>query len=254
MTDAARPWTAEEDQRLLVGWDSGETIGALALQHERRREGILARLRSIGGPDVFTRWKPSRNVPPPEGQRAAPASALATSPRQASLRQPQEEPRRAGSIASTGKANPLAQRPAKTATSKKAKTPEDAARVAASMAALDARWEAKKARTRLERAALDRQLAAKRRSPEADRLQRERSADARRRAEDEMARRAADQEAERAWRERARRAAPQLPASPPSPPAADPPAYEQPCPHGVSRVNCAYCTRRFPPSVRFRRY
>ena len=46
--NAGKTWTAEEDARLLAGFDGGATVDALATTHERTRAGIEARLVKHG--------------------------------------------------------------------------------------------------------------------------------------------------------------------------------------------------------------
>lgn len=46
--NAGKAWTAEEDERLLAGYDGGATVEALAAAHERTRAGIEARLVKHG--------------------------------------------------------------------------------------------------------------------------------------------------------------------------------------------------------------
>ena len=46
--NAGKTWTAEEDERLLAGYDGGATVDALATAHERTRAGIEARLVKHG--------------------------------------------------------------------------------------------------------------------------------------------------------------------------------------------------------------
>jgi hypothetical protein len=46
--NAGRPWSQEEDDRLLAGFDGGVTVEALASVHERTRAGIEARLVKHG--------------------------------------------------------------------------------------------------------------------------------------------------------------------------------------------------------------
>jgi hypothetical protein len=46
--NAGKPWSAEEDQRLLAGFDSGVKVDELATTHERTRAGIEARLVKHG--------------------------------------------------------------------------------------------------------------------------------------------------------------------------------------------------------------
>ena len=46
--NAGKPWTADEDERLLAGFDGGATMEQLSAQHERTRAGIEARLVKHG--------------------------------------------------------------------------------------------------------------------------------------------------------------------------------------------------------------
>lgn len=46
--NAGKPWSREEDERLLAGFDGGVTVDALAGAHERTRAGIEARLVKHG--------------------------------------------------------------------------------------------------------------------------------------------------------------------------------------------------------------
>jgi hypothetical protein len=46
--NAGRPWSREEDDRLLAGFDGGVALEALAAAHERTRAGIEARLVKHG--------------------------------------------------------------------------------------------------------------------------------------------------------------------------------------------------------------
>jgi hypothetical protein len=46
--NAGKPWSAEEDARLLAGFDGGTAVEALATAHERTRAGIEARLVKHG--------------------------------------------------------------------------------------------------------------------------------------------------------------------------------------------------------------
>ena len=46
--NAGKTWTAEEDERLLAGFDAGTLVEALAAAHERTRAGIEARLVKHG--------------------------------------------------------------------------------------------------------------------------------------------------------------------------------------------------------------
>ena len=46
--NAGKPWSAEEDERLLAGFDTGTKVDELATTHERTRAGIEARLVKQG--------------------------------------------------------------------------------------------------------------------------------------------------------------------------------------------------------------
>jgi hypothetical protein len=46
--NAGKPWSEEEDQRLLAGFDAGQTLEVLVAAHERTRAGIEARLVKHG--------------------------------------------------------------------------------------------------------------------------------------------------------------------------------------------------------------
>ena len=46
--NAGKPWSAEEDERLLAGFDAGRKMDELVAAHERTRAGIEARLVKHG--------------------------------------------------------------------------------------------------------------------------------------------------------------------------------------------------------------
>jgi hypothetical protein len=46
--NAGKPWSREEDERLLQAFDGGATVDALTSSHERTRAGIEARLVKHG--------------------------------------------------------------------------------------------------------------------------------------------------------------------------------------------------------------
>jgi hypothetical protein len=46
--NAGKPWSQEEDERLLTGFDGGSTVDQLSAAHERTRAGIEARLVKHG--------------------------------------------------------------------------------------------------------------------------------------------------------------------------------------------------------------
>jgi hypothetical protein len=45
---AGKPWSEDEDQRLLVSFDAGTPVSALALAHERSSGAITSRLVRLG--------------------------------------------------------------------------------------------------------------------------------------------------------------------------------------------------------------
>jgi hypothetical protein len=45
---AGKPWTPDEERKLLVGYDAGVPVKRLAEIHERSRGGITARLARLG--------------------------------------------------------------------------------------------------------------------------------------------------------------------------------------------------------------
>ena len=50
--NAGKPWSQDEDERLLQAFDAGTVVDALALAHERTRAGIEARLVKHGRLEV----------------------------------------------------------------------------------------------------------------------------------------------------------------------------------------------------------
>ena len=46
--NAGKPWTEEEDQRLVAGFDAGAPVAALARTHERTTGAINSRLIKLG--------------------------------------------------------------------------------------------------------------------------------------------------------------------------------------------------------------
>jgi hypothetical protein len=50
--NAGKPWSAEEDERLLAGFDAGRKMDELVAAHERTRAGIEARLVKHGRLDI----------------------------------------------------------------------------------------------------------------------------------------------------------------------------------------------------------
>lgn len=58
LSNAGKPWSTEEDERLVAEFDAGETIAALATDHGRSRIAIEARLAKFG------------KVPMPAGARS----------------------------------------------------------------------------------------------------------------------------------------------------------------------------------------
>jgi hypothetical protein len=57
--NAGKPWSKEEDEKLVAGFDAGQTVEALAAAHSRSRFAIEARLARYG------------KVPMPTGLRIA---------------------------------------------------------------------------------------------------------------------------------------------------------------------------------------
>jgi hypothetical protein len=57
--NAGKPWSKEEDEKLVAGFDAGQTVEALAAAHGRSRVAIEARLARFG------------KVPMPTGLRIA---------------------------------------------------------------------------------------------------------------------------------------------------------------------------------------
>ena len=64
--NAGRPWSGDDDASLTHGFDSGETIVALAKRYERTRGAITARLVKLGRidptPGLRLRGEPARQV------------------------------------------------------------------------------------------------------------------------------------------------------------------------------------------------
>lgn len=50
--NAGKPWSREEDERLLASFDGGASVDQLTAQHERTRAGIEARLVKHGRLEV----------------------------------------------------------------------------------------------------------------------------------------------------------------------------------------------------------
>ncbi len=46
--NAGKPWSKEEDEKLVAGFDAGQTVAALAAAHGRSRVAIEARLARFG--------------------------------------------------------------------------------------------------------------------------------------------------------------------------------------------------------------
>ncbi len=61
--NAGKPWSGEEDQRLLSGFDAGRSIKQLAEDHQRTLAGIQARLEKHG------RVEPAVNAQRPSNRR-----------------------------------------------------------------------------------------------------------------------------------------------------------------------------------------
>jgi hypothetical protein len=46
--NAGKPWSADEDQQLIAGFDAGQPVAALASVHERTTGAITSRLIKLG--------------------------------------------------------------------------------------------------------------------------------------------------------------------------------------------------------------
>jgi hypothetical protein len=68
--NAGKPWTQEEDERLLRAFDSGQTLEALAQSHGRSRLGIEVRLAKFGKISAPTKALPSARPQVREPERA----------------------------------------------------------------------------------------------------------------------------------------------------------------------------------------
>lgn len=82
--NAGKPWSTEEDQRLLAGFDSGRELKLLAQDHQRTSAGIQARLEKHGRLQPSTSDYPSAH---PEAHRRSqpvqpPANSKTTYSRQ----------------------------------------------------------------------------------------------------------------------------------------------------------------------------
>jgi hypothetical protein len=71
--NAGKPWSEEEDQRLLAGFDRGESLPELAHSHGRTAAGIQARLERHGRLQVQATGKSSYFVRGEYGRQAPPA-------------------------------------------------------------------------------------------------------------------------------------------------------------------------------------
>jgi hypothetical protein len=67
--NAGRPWSAADDQALAAGFDMGTTIGALAVQMERTRGAITARLVKLGKIEPPAGFRLRGEAPAAGGQR-----------------------------------------------------------------------------------------------------------------------------------------------------------------------------------------
>jgi hypothetical protein len=59
--NAGKPWSEEEDRRLLEAFDHGEALEALAQNHARTRAGIQARLERHGRLQLQPLGMPARH-------------------------------------------------------------------------------------------------------------------------------------------------------------------------------------------------
>jgi len=67
---AGSRWTAEEEQRLVAAFDSGQSVDALARAHNRSRASIEARLVRLGKLDASAVTTQFRYPPKPPGGQA----------------------------------------------------------------------------------------------------------------------------------------------------------------------------------------
>lgn len=76
--NAGKPWAKEEDERLVAGFDAGETIEALAQAHGRSRLAIEARLAKFGKvpAPAATRFPTPRATEPQASYRVPSALAV----------------------------------------------------------------------------------------------------------------------------------------------------------------------------------
>lgn len=225
----SRAWDDSEDQRLLRDWDAGSSVPVLAHRHARSIGAIRARLRMLRGDDFLSS----------EADRASSPDPRVPADRQPLL-----------------KAIPGRGGPPKPSTTKVGRPrSEGAERARLREAELDRLWELKKARTREERSRLSRQAAgseARQRAQEETQT-RARLSEERRRQRDSQLQQAASSEAERQRHEKERLSRPRLPSNT-SPPDPLPRSSPVTCIHNLPRDNCAHCTPRFLPPIRFRRW
>lgn len=73
-SNAGKPWTADEDERLLDGFDAGRSLVELAQAHARTAAGIQARLEKHG------RLQPQPGLRAPAHRRGNHHSAARDSP------------------------------------------------------------------------------------------------------------------------------------------------------------------------------
>jgi hypothetical protein len=71
--NAGKPWSKEEDERLVAGFDAGQTVEALAEAHGRSRFAIEARLARYGKVPMPTGLRIAGS--PRAAERAAPYAA-----------------------------------------------------------------------------------------------------------------------------------------------------------------------------------
>jgi hypothetical protein len=63
-------WSSEEEERLAIAFDAGQSVDALARAHNRSRAAIEARLVRLGKMDASAVTTPLRYPPKPAGSQA----------------------------------------------------------------------------------------------------------------------------------------------------------------------------------------